>query len=347
MRSRQLRRSSSRSDVLAGRFEGKLPHALLDKLLSQLSEPGRDVIIGPQVGEDAFAARVGKKVVVASTDPITFTSHEIGYYLVNINANDVATMGAQPRWLLATALLPKGISRGAIARLFAEIDKACLEVGASLCGGHTEITGVVSQPVVIGTMLGVVDEDRLVRPQRVRSGDCVLLTKRLAIEGTAIIARERPEDVRLLLGRKSFARAMKFLHDPGISIVAEALTAVRVARVHAMHDPTEGGLIWGIKELSLATGKGIEVDLESIPIYPETRLLCEHFGINVLGLIASGSLLIVASEKDSKRIMRSLRRRGVECNPIGIVKGKQVVLRKHGKKVRLPEIASDEITRIL
>lgn len=327
--------------------EGKLPHRLLKRLLATLTPPGKDVIVGPKVGEDAFAARLGNKVIVASTDPITFTTSQIGHYLVNINANDIATMGARPRWLLATALLPPATTGSRIARLFREIDKACVEIGARLCGGHTEVSSVVSQPVVVGTMLGVVDREKLVRPGRVRFGDSVLLTKRLAVEGTAILARERAKDLRHALGVEVVSRARNFLHDPGISIVHEACVAVRVAKVHAMHDPTEGGLIWGLKELSLASGKGIEIDLERIPIYPETRLICHYFGINPLGLIASGSLLIVASKDDSVRIVRSLRRAGVECTSIGHVKGNNLVFRKNGKRIGYPNITCDEITKVL
>ena len=329
------------------KVEGKLSHALLQNLLGSLTPPGREVIIGPKVGEDAFAARVGETIVVASTDPITFTTHEIGYYLVNVNANDVATMGAAPRWLLATALFPPGTSQTEIAGLFAELDRACVEVGARLCGGHTEVTSSVTRPVVVGTMIGFVAKGSLVRPQRVRPGDRVLLTKRLAIEGTAILARERPQQLKRVVGATGLAKARKFLHDPGISVVREALLAVKVASVHAMHDPTEGGLIWGLKELSLASGKGIEVDFDDVPIYPETKAICDYFGINPLGLIASGSLLIVVTARDSIKVRRSLKRAGIECSDIGVVKGRGVTLRKGGRRIPLPEIKCDEIARIL
>jgi hydrogenase maturation factor len=327
--------------------EGKIPHGLLAELLSKVTEPGREVIVGPAVGEDAFAVGVGRTVVVASTDPITFTREHIGYYAVNVNANDVATMGARPRWFLATALVPKGTGKRVLRSLFEELDTTCVDLGIRLCGGHTEVTSAVTQPVVVGAMIGTVSKRDLVRPQRCRAGDRVLVTKRLAIEGTAIIARERRAEVSRLLGRSGAARARGLLFSPGISVVAEALCAVETARIHAMHDPTEGGLLWGLKELSYTAGTGVEVDIDAVPVYDETRRICTHLRLNPWGLIASGSLLIVVSKRNAPRVGRAIRGLGIECKEIGRLRGKKTVLYKDGKPIPFPDLKSDEISKIL
>lgn len=329
------------------RIEGKIPHDLLADLLSKVTKPGKEVIIGPAVGEDAFAVGIGRTVVVASTDPITFTREHIGYYAVNVNANDVAAMGAKPRWFMATALLPKGTAKRDLRRLFRDLDRTCVNLGIRLCGGHTEVTSTVTQPVVVGAMIGTAAKRDLVLPRRSRSGDRILITKRLAVEGTAIIARERQTEVSRLLGRAGSARARGLLFSPGISVVAEALAAVRAATVHAMHDPTEGGLLWGLKEVSLATGHGVEVDLARVPMYDETRRICEHFGLNPLGLIASGSLLIVVSRRSAQVVGRAVRGLGIECTDIGRLCGKIVALRRDGAPVPLPDLKSDEISKVI
>jgi hydrogenase expression/formation protein HypE len=326
---------------------GKIPHGLLRQLLSRLTPPGREVIIGPAVGEDAFAVGAGRTVVVASTDPITFTTEHIGYYAVNVNANDVATMGASPRWFLATALVPPRTGKRLLASLFAEIDQACVELGIRLCGGHTEVTSRVTQPVVVGAMMGTVTRKKLIRPSRARPGDRVLMTKRLALEGTSIIANERRKNVEGLLGKRGAARARRFLFSPGISIVKEALCAVDAAPVHAMHDPTEGGLLWAVKELGLATGTGVEIDSGRVPIYEETKVICERFGLKPLGLIASGSLLIVVSRRNAGKVTRAIERRGIECTDIGRLWGKKPVLLQAGRTSRFPNLKADEISKIL
>jgi hydrogenase expression/formation protein HypE len=328
-------------------IEGKIPHALLRHLLSKLTKPGREVLVGPRVGEDAFAVGVGKSIVVGSTDPITFTSEHIGYYAVNVNANDVATMGARPRWFMATALLPQGSRKRLLGDLFQEIDKACVDLGIRLCGGHTEITSAVSRPVVVGAMLGTVARRRLVKPERARPGDCILLSKRLAVEGTSIIAREKKKEVERVLGAGRAAGARKLLFTPGISVVREAMCAVKTAPVHAMHDPTEGGFIWGVRELSIATGLGLEVDLDAVPVYDETKTICDHFKLNPLGLIASGSLLIVLAAGNAARVAGAVRRLGIECTQIGHMCGTRPRFVRGGKPVKVPDLKADEISRII
>jgi hydrogenase maturation factor len=328
-------------------IEGKVPHRLLKRLLSIVTKPGREVIVGPSVGEDAFAVGIGETTVVASTDPITFTTEHIGYYAVNVNANDVATMGARPRWFMATALVPPRTSNRVLAGLFSELDKACVDLGIRLCGGHTEVTSAVTRPVVIGAMIGTVLRRKLVRPGRARPGDTILITKRLAIEGTTIIAREKRKMVDRLLGPGRARRARRLLVLPGISVVREAMCAVDTTSVHAMHDPTEGGFIWGVRELCMATSLGAEIDLDVVPVYAETEKICDHFKINPLGLIASGSLLIVASRRSASRVAEAIRRLDIECTEIGHLRRGKVTFMRRGKPASVPLLKADEISKVV
>lgn len=327
--------------------EGKIPHRVLASLISRLTTPGREVLIGPAVGEDAFAVAVGRAALIGTTDPITFTSEHIGYYAVNVNANDVATMGARPRWFLATLLAPRGFEASGLRRIFEEIDRTCVALGARLLGGHTEVTSAVSRPVVVGAMMGLVPRERLVRANRSRPGDVLLLTKRLAIEGTSIIARERRREVERLLGKTGAVRARNLLFEPGISIVREAMAAAGAARVHALHDPTEGGLTWGLRELALATGQGMVVDLGSIPIFEETARICERFRIDPLGLISSGSLIIAVAPSKAGCVERAIQSLGIECTRIGRLGGRSVRLKRQGRLVRFPDFKADEIGRVV
>ena len=327
--------------------QGKIPHGLLERLLSSVTKPGREILIGPAVGEDAFAVSLGKQVLVGSSDPITFTSQDIGYYAVNVNANDVAAMGARPRWFMATLLVPPGNRRATLSKIFRDIDRACAQLGARLCGGHTEVTPTVKRPVVVGAMLGTVSRRQLVRPSRARAGDIILLTKRIALEGTSIIARVKRRKVERLLGPRQAAKARGFLYRPGISVVKEALTAVRVAPIHAMHDPTEGGLAWGLEELSYSTHLGLEVDIDRVPVYEQTRLVCDHLNLDPLGLIASGSLLVVVSERSARAVISAITALGVECAAIGTLKGKRRVLIRNGRRMPWPRFRADEISKVI
>ena len=170
---------------------GKLPNDLLKSFLDGLEIADAAVIIRPGIGEDTAALDVtGEEVIVLKSDPITFATDSIGYYAVLINANDIATSGAVPRWLLTTLLLPCGITPSQIQRIMRDLQAMCRRCNITLCGGHTEITDAVTRPVVSGMLVGTIPRQALIDKRDMRPGDRILLTKAVAVEGTAIIARE-------------------------------------------------------------------------------------------------------------------------------------------------------------
>src|SRR6185437_13945483 len=126
-------------------------------------------------------ARRGRGRRGRAADPITFPTPRPGWYAVHVNANDVAARGATPRWFLATLLLPPTATAAGARALLDEIAAACAEVGATLVGGHTEITATVGAPVVAGCMLGTVPPGPLRRTGGGRVGDDLLLTGWLGV----------------------------------------------------------------------------------------------------------------------------------------------------------------------
>jgi len=328
---------------------GKLPAALLADLLARYARPGPGVVVGPGIGRDATVLDWGDRYLVAKTDPITFATDTIGWYVVHVNANDMAAMGATPRWFLATVLLPEGRTTPAMAEeIFAQISRACREMEVSLCGGHTEITYGLDRPIVVGQMLGEVARDRLVTSAGAQVGDAILLTKGIAVEGTAIIAREKAAELIDDYPAEWITHCQNFLFNPGISVVRDAQVVTAVARVHAMHDPTEGGLATGLHELAQASGVGLLIRREAIPILPETAVLARRFGLDPLGLIASGSLLIALPLDDAPVAIKALREAGIQAGVIGQVwePARGVKLESGGQIDDLPHFARDEIARL-
>jgi hydrogenase maturation factor len=306
--------------------------------------------VGPRFGEDAAVIDLGAKYLVATTDPITFTSERIGWYAVNINGNDVATLGARPLWFLATLLLPeKGTSLSVVRNTFRETLRACRELGVTLCGGHTEITRGLDRPIMVGQMLGEVDKSKLVRKESQRPGDLVLLTRGIAIEGTAILAKEKRLTLARKLPRKILRHARRLLFRPGISVVRDAMLAQRHGEIHAMHDPTEGGLASGLYELAKAGGVGLRIWKDKVPVLPETRSFSEILGFDPFALIASGALLVVATSNSTPSLLRAYIRHGITAAIIGEVReeaeGLQVVENGRQNPLRVP--ARDEIARLL
>ncbi len=297
---------------------GKLPADLLEALLSRLPRTDPRVLVGPRVGEDAAVIEFGQTLLVAKSDPITFATDLIGWYAVNINANDIAAMGARPRWFLATALLPEGIRPAEVEAIFNQLVDACQKLGVSLVGGHTEITYGLDRPIIVGCMLGEVEPNRLVTSAGARPGDAVVVTKGIAIEGTAVLAREAAELLRRKgVPEETILRARNFLFDPGISVVRDAAVAWEAAPVTAFHDPTEGGLATGLTEVALASGVGFEVYAEQIPVVPECRAVCEALGLDPLGLLASGSLIITVPKGAVPDLLKALEEAGIPAFEVG------------------------------
>jgi hydrogenase maturation factor len=329
---------------------GKLPADLLQSLLDKHLGHDPRVVVGPRLGEDAAVIDIGDRYLVATADPITFATDELGWYAVTVNANDIVTRGATPRWFLATLLLPASQTDDAlVSRLFAQLGEACEALEVTLVGGHTEITHGIDRPIVAGTMLGEVAKDALVTTAGAQIGDAIVMTKGVPLEGAALIAREKEAEllargVRATLVRK----AQGFLRQPGIGVRAEAEIACEVARVHAMHDPTEGGIATALHELARAAGVGLRIDHDRIMVLPEGRVLCEAFGLDPLGTLASGALLLTLAPADAGLVLHALAREGIDCHFIGHVvpAAEGVTLVDGGRRWPLPTYARDEITRL-
>ena len=327
---------------------GKVPSHLLEELLGRISIKDPRVLLGPRIGEDAALIDYGDKVLVAKTDPITFATDLIGWYAVQVNANDVACAGARPRWFLATLLLPQTFTEEQITSVFDQLIKACDALEVTLVGGHSEITRGLSHPIVMGCMLGEVEKDKIVTTAGAREGDSLVITKGIALEGSSLLARERAQELLDAgVDRDSIARASEFLFSPGIGVVKEALTACSVVEVHSLHDPTEGGLATGLQEVARAAGVGMVIEEERIPVVPECTAICRSLGLNPLGLLASGCLVIALPRHDTPKLLSALEAEGIQAWEIGRVTeaGRGVMLDGPQGLRPMPTFERDELAR--
>jgi hydrogenase expression/formation protein HypE len=327
---------------------GKLPADLLEQTLAGIAPTDAAVLVGAGLGEDAAAIDVTEaEVLVLASDPITLALDSMARYTVLVNANDVATSGATPRWLLTTLLFPPGSSASEVAAMTRDIQEVCASCGVSLCGGHTEISDAVTRPVIVGTMAGTALRGELVDKRRMREGDRILLTKGVAIEGTGLIAREFGE--RLLevgMTAAEIAEAGAFLDR--IGILEEARIVRSSAGVTALHDVTEGGLATAVMELGAAGKRRLRLRLEKIPVYPQTERICAHLGLDPLGLIGSGSLLITVSAAHAAPLSAAIAAAGIEIAEIGEVlgEGEGIEALRNGAAADWPCFQRDEVSRL-
>ena len=157
---------------------GKLPNHLLRGFLKEFPLPDPPFLLGPGVGEDVAAIGLeGEEVLVLKSDPVTFVADSIGHYAVTVNANDIATCGARPRWLLSTLLFPPGSTAFQVQQVMRDLGRVAGRHAMVVCGGHTEITDAVSRPVVVCQVAGTVARRRLIDKRKMAAGDRILMTK--------------------------------------------------------------------------------------------------------------------------------------------------------------------------
>ena len=326
---------------------GKLPFDLMASLLAHAPCEDPRVVVGPGPGLDcAVVDAGGERLLVLKADPITFVADDLGEYLVRINTNDIATTGAEPRWLLLTLLLPEGATTRERAEAITEqVYAACRAAGIAVIGGHTEVTHGLDRPIAVGALVGEVAREALVVPSGASPGDRILLTKGVPIEGTAILAAEFGERLAGTLSAEELTRAREFLTDPGLDVLRDARIARGAGPVSAMHDPTEGGLAAALWELAEASGRALAVAPEEVPVPDLSARLCRALGLDPLATIASGALLLTCPAQAAEGVRRTLADAGIPCAEIGEVRaGPAGVHRRDGSTLPRPE--RDEIARM-
>ena len=327
---------------------GKFPVELLSRVLARNNITDPRVLLGPKIGEDAAVLDMGEKLLVATSDPVTFAADQIGWYAVQVNANDLACRGATPLWFLATLLVPDSFSETDAESVLGQIIEACHTLGVSLIGGHSEVTYGIDRPIVMGAMLGEVERDRLIVTGGAQEGDSVVVTKGIAIEGSAVLAREQADALlRGGVSQQDIDTAAGWIIDPGISVVADARAACQAVNVHSLHDVTEGGLVTALREVAQASGLGIAIEEGSIPVLPECSAICQALNIDPLGLLGSGALLVTLPPSEVPALQNALVELGTDGWEIGMMidpeEGMQMI--GYEGEVPLPEFPRDELAR--
>jgi len=328
---------------------GKVPIDILKEVVfKNLGASRKEVTLGPKAGVDGAVLDLGDKSIIVSMDPITGAVERIGWLSVNVNANDIATFGVEPAFLFSCLMLPEGADVKMVEAISTQMSDAAQELGIAIVGGHCESTPKLVNPIVVGCIMGFTEKGNYVTATGAKTGDKLILTKSAGIEGTAILASDRENELKQTLNAVDLRKAKEFYRQ--ISVVKDALIARRTGGVHAMHDPTEGGVANGIHEMADASGLGVKVFREKILVQPETDKICNYFDIDPLQLIGSGALLIAAENNKAEAIIGSLQQQNIQAAIIGefISDPKQrVIVQKEGETQTLERPASDHLWRAL
>lgn len=335
---------------MMAKLRGKVPLDFLSReVFRRLPLPSNDdrVLLGPAIGEDAAVLKVGEELLAVHSDPVTGGGKLAGWLSVYVASNDIASAGIRPSWLLPVFLFREGIGESEMLGLIEQVGEAASRVGATVIGGHTEVTPNLSFNIVVTTAIGI--GKRIIRTGDAKEGDLLVMTKECALEGTAILSSELDDRLRSEgLRRETLERARRFIEE--ISVLKESMIASSVDGVHSMHDPTEGGILGGVQEIAIASRLGFRIYEDRVPIREETLQICRALDLDPLRLISSGSLLIAVERNASAELISAIERAGVRASVIGELtdrKSGMVVFRRDGRLEDASEPVLDELWRIM
>ena len=323
---------------------GKLNNDQLQSIImNSINYRRDDVVLRSGIGEDCAGVQFGDDVCLLTTDPITGAASEVGRLAVHISCNDIASNGAAPIAILLTILAPESTTEADLKLIMTQANEEASKLNVEIVGGHTEITNAVNRIVVSSTAIGKQPIKDLFSNTEVKQGDYIIMTKSAGLEGTGIIAYEKDELTETFTDEE--IREAKDMLDY-LSVVKEGIIAGKVG-VTSMHDITEGGLLGAAWEICEGANLGAVIKYESINIPTITQKICDHYEINPLRLISSGTMLMTVDPSKADELLEKLEAEGVPSNIIGAMTSKDVYLERRGRLSYVTPPDSDELYKVV
>ena len=306
-----------------------------------------DVVLGAAFGEDVALTRVGDDTLVSHVDPIVGAVGEIGWLAVHVACNDIAASGIRPRWLQLLVLVPHVDDLDLLEGIMQDASRAADEIGASIIGGHTGYSASLSRPLVAVTAMGTAADQDPVLTGGAQVGDRVLVTKGIALEGTAILAQDFVDVAQHQgLTKDELAEGRRVMAE--VSVMPEALL-LAANGVTAMHDVTRGGVLETLLEIADLSQVGIDVQYARLPIPPIVSRFAEAFPFDPLRMISSGTLAVTVPHDRVEDVSAALEGAGTPFAFVGeVTEGHGVRVHKNGETTHYTEIrcGEDELARL-
>jgi hydrogenase expression/formation protein HypE len=324
---------------------GKVKNSELEKYVFKNVKIKRpEVVLSGGTGIDTAVLDFENDLIVTSTDPITGASKNIGSLAIHISVNDVCSQGADPVGVLLTVLLPPSAEIKDLEEIMIDCNRACEKLNLDIMGGHTEVTDAVNKIILSTTVIGRVDRNGRLSVKNVKDKDVIVVSKYIGVEGTSIIYHDEPGCKDILSSDDK--EVVEKLQDE-ISVKDEAMLAKKHGVKH-MHDITEGGIYGALWETSKATGKGISVDKNKIPVLDATRKIAKHYDIDPYKLISSGSMIMIFDRSDFKEFKEAAKRKNLKVTEIGEMNNSGVAEVYDGDKIfTLSDPEPDELYKVI
>ena len=258
---------------------------------------------------DAAVFELGAGKLAMSTDsfvvqPLFFPGGSIGELAVNGTANDLAVSGAEPRFLSASFILEEGFPLAQLAAVVESMASAAATAGVEVVTGDTKVVerGHGDGCYINTAGVGVLRPGISVGPHRAQAGDVVLVSGTIGDHGMAIMSVR--EGLEFESQIRSDCAALN-------GLIAEVLDAAG-ADVHAMRDPTRGGLASTLNEIATASNVGIDIDETSLPVRADVQSACELLGLDPVYVANEGKAVFFVAPQAADRVLDALR-----AHPLG------------------------------
>lgn len=323
---------------------GKLSAALVrDHFLPRFASRTLD-----RLGDAAVLPVSGGTIAVSTdtfvVDPLEFPGGNIGTLAVHGTVNDLAMMGAQPAYLTAGFVLEEGLPLEVLDRVVAAMADAAHAAGIQIVAGDTKVVerGKADGIFINTTGVGLVDDDFRPAPHRAEPGDVVIASGPIGVHGMTIMS------LREGLGFEAELASDSANLWPLVAALRQAIAG----SLHALRDPTRGGVASTVNEIAQASHVGIVLDDGAIPVPPAVAASCEMLGLDPLYVANEGVLIAFVPGGDAPAALAALRSHplGAAACPIGRVVREHpgmVVLRTGIGGTRVVDmLAGDQLPRI-
>jgi len=286
--------------------------------------------------EDAAVVDMDGKLAFTTdsftVSPIFFNGGDIGKLSIAGTCNDIAMMGGKPEFLTCGFMIEEGLEFDELERIVKSMSEELKKVGAKIVAGDTKVVpaGSVDKIFINTSGIGRVIKNNI-SAHNIKKGDKILVSRDIGRHGTVIMAHRYGVETELSSDCKVLWDEVKALIDGGIEI-------------KAMRDATRGGLSAVLNEWSKASGVGIEIKEDSLPISDEVIGLCEIFGFEPMDLANEGTFVAAVSEKDANKALEILKSFNQNASIIGeAVEGDKVVLSSPWGTKRVIELPKGEL----
>ncbi|MFA0964381.1 AIR synthase family protein [Roseivirga sp. BDSF3-8] len=311
---------------------GKIEHHLFQQFIQdKCGAPRGEVMAGPQFGVDVSLVDLGGgRAMALTSDPLSLIPslglEESAWLSVHLMANDMATTGYAPQFGQFVLNLPATFSKSDFHTYWEHIHRMCKDIGMAITGGHTGfIEGQNSTIAGGGTFIAIGEKDRMRVSKHAQPGNSLLVTKQCALSSSAILAMSFPETVKDKAGAEVYEEGCRAFYRT--SSLPDALAAVGENHEHdditAMHDVTEGGVLGAIYELATASGNGVAVHNEKLPVGEVQQQICRVFDLDPRYCIGAGAMIITCRQGTAPAVIERLAAKGILCTEAGTITEKE------------------------